>query len=122
RTLTPKAMLQRLASRFELLTGGARDLPERQQTLRAAVEWSYSLLTPDEQKLFRRLAVFVNGCTLEAVEATCNIGDDLGTSVLNGMDSLAGKSLVHQTQMPDGETRFSMLETIRDSRGRAARG
>ena len=114
RTLTPKAMLQRLASRFELLTGGARDLPERQQTLRAAVEWSYSLLTSDEQKLFRRLAVFVNGCTLEAVEAACNIGDDLAASVLDGMDSLAGKSLVQQTQMSDGEIRFTMLETIRD--------
>jgi tetratricopeptide (TPR) repeat protein len=114
RTLTPRAMLKRLESRFELLTGGARDLPERQQTLRAAVEWSYGLLTADEQRLFRRLAVFVNGCTLEAVEAVCNATEDLGASVLDGMESLAGKSLIHQTQPPDGETRFTMLETIRD--------
>src|SRR5262249_26034741 len=66
------------------------------------------------QKLFRRLAVFVNGCTLEGVEAACNPRDDLGLNVLDGMESLAGKSLVQQTQMADGETRFTMLETIRE--------
>jgi predicted ATPase len=114
RTLTPKAMLNRLQSRFELLTGGPRDLPARQQTLRAAVEWSHGLLTPDEQKLFRRLGVFVNGCTLEAVEAVCNAADDLTINVLDAMESLAGQSLIHQTQMADGEPRFSMLETIRE--------
>jgi predicted ATPase len=114
RTLTPKAMLQRLASRFDLLTGGARDLPRRQQTLRGAVEWSHELLNGDEQKLFRRLGVFVGGCTLEAVEAVCNAAEDLTTNVLDGMDSLAAQSLIHQTEMPDGETRFTMLETIRE--------
>src|SRR5262245_694468 len=114
RTLTPKAMLNRLACRFELLTGGKRDLPERQQTLRAAVEWSHELLTAEEQKLFRRLGVFVNGCTLEAVEAVCNAAEDLSMSVLDGMESLAGQSLILQTQAQDGETRFTMLETIRE--------
>src|SRR5262249_44543551 len=93
RTLNPRAMLQRLGSRFQLLTGGARDLPARQQTLRAAVEWSHGLLTVEEQKLFRRLAVFVNGSTLEAVEAVCDATADLGVNVLDGMESLAGQSL-----------------------------
>ena len=114
RTLTPRAMLQRLESRFELLTGGARDLPARQQTLRATVEWSYGLLTEEEQKFFRRLAVFVNGCTLDAAEAVCNAAADLETGPLDAMESLVGKSLIQQTQTPDGETRFTMLETIRD--------
>jgi predicted ATPase len=114
RTLTPKAMLNRLACRFELLTGGKRDLPERQQTLRAAVEWSHELLSAEEQKLFRRLGVFVNGCTLEAAEAVCNTAEDLNISVLDGMESLAGQSLILQTQAQDGETRFTMLETIRE--------
>jgi tetratricopeptide (TPR) repeat protein len=107
-------MLQRLASRFQLLTGGPRDLPARQQTLRAAMEWSHGLLTGDEQKLFRRLGVFVNGCTLEAVEAVCDVTADLGVNVLDGMESLAGQSLIQQTQPPDGEMRFTMLETIRE--------
>jgi tetratricopeptide (TPR) repeat protein len=114
RMLTPTAMLQRLESRFELLTGGARDLPARQQTLWATVEWSYGLLTDQEQKLFRRLAVFVNGCTLEAAEAVCNAAADLETGLLDLMESLVGKSLIQQTQPAAGETRFTMLETIRD--------
>ena len=76
RTLTPAAILQRLQSRFDLLTGGARDVPARQQTLRATVDWSFGLLTEDEQKLSRRLAVFVGGCTLEAAEAVCNAKDE----------------------------------------------
>ncbi len=114
RTLTPAAMLQRLQSRFDLLTGGARDLPARHQTLRATVEWSFGLLTEDEQKLFRRLAVFVGGCTLEAAEAVCNAADDLKTSVLDAIESLVGKSLLQQVEPPRGETRFTMLQTIRD--------
>jgi predicted ATPase/serine/threonine protein kinase len=118
RMLTPPAMLQRLDSRFELLTGGARDLPPRQQTLWATVQWSYELLTEDEQKLFRRLAVFVNGCTLDAAEAVCNAGADLETELLDAMESLVGKSLIQQTHTPDGETRLTMLETIRDYAGR----
>jgi len=117
RMLPPRAILQRLESRFELLTGGARDLPARQQTLRATVEWSYGLLTADEQQLFRRLAVFVNGCTLEAVEAVCNARGDLAADMLDLTESLVGKSLVQQMQPPDGETRFMMLETIRDYAG-----
>jgi predicted ATPase/tRNA A-37 threonylcarbamoyl transferase component Bud32/Tfp pilus assembly protein PilF len=114
RMLTPAAMLQRLESRFELLTGGARDLPARQQTLRATVEWSYGLLAGEEQKLFRRLAVFVNGCTLEAAEAVCNASEDLKVGVLDAMESLVGQSLVQQIQQPEEEVRFAMLETMRE--------
>ena len=114
RTLTPAAMLQRLQSRFELLTGGARDLPVRQRTLLATVEWSHGQLTEQEQKLFRRLSVFLNGCTLEAIEAVCNAPEDLTIDVLDGMESLAGQSLVVQAHHPEEETRFTLLETMRE--------
>src|SRR5262249_19505009 len=84
KVLTPAAMRTRLASRLQLLTGGARDLPARQQTLRQAIDWSYDLLNEDEQRLFRRLSVFLGGCTLEAVESVCNTKSDLGIDVLDG--------------------------------------
>jgi predicted ATPase/serine/threonine protein kinase len=112
--LTPAAMRTRLASRLQLLTGGARDLPARQQTLRQAIDWSYDLLNEDEQRLFRRLSVFLGGCTLEAVESVCNTKSDLGLDVLDGMASMVDKSLVRQIEQPDGEPRFLMLETIRE--------
>jgi predicted ATPase/tRNA A-37 threonylcarbamoyl transferase component Bud32 len=114
RMLAPAAMLKRLEHRFDLLTGGARDLPARQQTLRATVEWSYGLLTAEEQKLFRRLSVFVNGCTLEAVEAVCNASEDLQVDVFDAMDSLAGQSLVQRAEQADQDTRFTMLELVRE--------
>ena len=114
RMLSPAAMLQRLQSRFDLLVGGARDLPARQRTLLATVEWSHGLLTDEEQKLFRRLSVFVNGCTLEAVEAVCNAPDDLNLDVLDAMESLVGKSLIQQLHHPGAEPRFTMLETMRE--------
>jgi predicted ATPase len=114
RMLTPTAMLQRLASRFDLLTSGARDLPARQRTLRATVEWSYGLLTSESQKLFRRLSVFVNGCTLEAVEAVCYADEKLDVDILDAMESLVGQSLVQQIQVQDQEPRFTMLETMRE--------
>jgi predicted ATPase/serine/threonine protein kinase len=112
--LSPSAMRMRLASRLQLLTGGARDLPARQQTLRQAIDWSYDLLSAPEQKLFRRLSVFVGGCTLEAVESVCDTKQDLGLDVLDGMASMVDKSLVRQVEQPDGEPRFVMLETIRE--------
>ena len=92
----------------------ARDLPARQQTLRGATDWSYDLLNPAEQKLFRRLSVFVGGCTLEAVEAVCNTKGDLGLDLLDGMASMVDKSLVQQVEQAGGESRFVMLETIRE--------
>jgi predicted ATPase len=114
KVLPPPALLSRLASRLLLLTGGARDLPQRQQTLRAAMDWSYDLLNPEEQRLFRRVSVFVGGCNLEGVEAVCNVKGDLGVELLDGMASIVDKSLVQQGEQTDGESRFRMLETIRE--------
>jgi predicted ATPase/serine/threonine protein kinase len=112
--LSPAAMVTRLASSLQLLTGGARDLPARQQTLRQAIDWSYNLLTEAEQRLLRRLAVFRAGCTLDAVESVCDAKQDLELDVLDGMASMVDKSLVRQMEQADGEPRFVMLETIRD--------
>ena len=112
--LSPSAMLARLESCLNLLTGGARDLPTRQQTLRGTVDWSYGLLNPAEQTLFRRLSVFIGGCTLEAVEAVCDTAGDLGLDVLDGMASMVDKSLAQQMEPAVGETRFVMLSTIRE--------
>ena len=112
--LSPAAMLPRLESSLKLLTGGARDLPERHQTLRGTVDWSYSLLSSAEQSLFRRLSVFVGGCTLEAVEAVCDTKADLGVDVLDGMASMVDKSLTQQLEMQALETRFQMLSTLRE--------
>lgn len=112
--LPPAAMLARLQSRLQLLTGGSRDLPERHQTLRATLNWSYDLLRTEEQKLFRRLSVFVSGCTLEAVEAVCNARNDLEVELLDIIASLVDKSLLQQNEQAGGEARFQMLETIRE--------
>ncbi|MGA8036036.1 MAG: protein kinase [Candidatus Acidiferrales bacterium] len=114
KVLSPAAMRTRLASRLQLLTGGARDLPQRQQTLRDAIDWSYDLLTPAEQRLFRRLSVFAGGCTLESVEAVCDAKQDLDLDLLDGMASLVNKSLVQQQEQGSDDTRFVMLETIRE--------
>jgi predicted ATPase/DNA-binding CsgD family transcriptional regulator len=110
----PQALLARLGSRLKLLTGGARDLPERQQTLRSTIDWSYNLLTTDEQLLFRRLGVFVGGCSVEAAEAVCNANGDLVLEVLDGLGALLDDSLLRQEESLDGEPRFVMLETIRE--------
>jgi predicted ATPase/serine/threonine protein kinase len=112
--LSPSAMLTRLESRLNLLTGGARDLPTRQQTLRNTVDWSYGLLNGAEQTLFRRLSVFTGGCTLEGVEAVCDTKGDLGLDVLDGMASMVDKSFAQQVEQVDKETRFFMLSTIRE--------
>ena len=109
--LAPDALLQRLSSRLKVLTGGARDLPARQQTLRAAIDWSYGLLEAAEQTLFARLAVFAGGCTLEAVEAVCNVEGDLKIDPFDGVASLLDKSLLRQEE---DESRFVMLETIHE--------
>jgi predicted ATPase/class 3 adenylate cyclase len=114
RVLPPQRMLSELSHRLRFLMGGARDLPARQKTLRGAIDWSHDLLSGDEQKLFRRLAVFVGGSTLEAIEAVCNIEGDL--KILETVESLVGKSLVKQTE-DRGEPRFATLETIREYAG-----
>jgi predicted ATPase len=112
--LSPAILQVRLESSLNLLTGGARDLPLRQQTLRGTVNWSYSLLNAAEQSLFRRLSAFIGGCTLEAVEAVCDTKCDLGLDVLDGMASMVDKSLIQQIEHPGTETRFVMLSTIRE--------
>ncbi|MDQ5851887.1 MAG: adenylate/guanylate cyclase domain-containing protein, partial [Chloroflexota bacterium] len=142
--LSPQALLQRLQHRLQVLTGGARDLPARQQTLRSTIDWSFSLLEAGEQTLFARLGVFVGGFSVEAAETVCHesgIGDqwsgvrgqesgDEGRSaspsqiptpdsrlpipVLDGLQSLLDKSLLHQVPGASGEPRFRMLEIIRE--------
>ena len=112
RVLPPRALLARLDRSLRLLTGGAADLPTRQQTLRATIDWSYGLLTPDEQRLFTQLAVFVGGCTLDAVETV--LGERTGLDVLDGLGRLVERSLVRQREDASGQPRFSMLETIRE--------
>jgi predicted ATPase len=112
--LPPKAMLQRLGSRLKLLTGGARDLPERQRTLRATIEWSFALLDEGEQLLFGRLAVFSGGRTLQAIGAICDAEGDLPREAFDGISSLVDKSLLRQEKGPDGEPRFVMLETVHE--------
>jgi len=112
--LSPAAMQSRLESSLNLLTGGARDLPTRQQTLRGTIDWSYQLLNEAEQKLFRRLSVFVGGCTLEGVEAVCDTRADLDLDILDGVASMMDKSLLRQVNAAHEEQRFVMLSTIRE--------
>ena len=115
RVLGVEQIARRLDDRFKLLTGGRRTALERHQTLRAAVDWSYNLLPPDEQTLFRRLAVFLDGWTLEAVEAICGVGTDSGIlssdNVPDLLEGLINKSLVI-TEDERGTYRYRMLETI----------
>ena len=111
--LAPDALLARLEHRLALLTGGARDGPARQQTLRATIDWSYQLLDPAEQRLFARLGVFVGGWTLAAAEAICAGSRDGGVTVLEGLQALVDQQLVrHETAA--GTARYRMLETIRE--------
>jgi predicted ATPase/serine/threonine protein kinase len=129
--LSPQAILSRLDHRLKLLTGGARDLPTRQQTMSGAVEWSYELLTEDEKRLFRRLAVFAGGFTVEAAEAVVGgqpsvvreetINEKAATDVqqqmadvLDGITSLVDKSLLVAKEQAGGDVRFRMLEVVRE--------
>lgn len=114
RILTPQELLRRLSHRFDILRGGTRDLPERQQTLRGAIDWSYNLLTDPARALFRRLSVFAGGCSLEAAEAVCNLDGDLGFSVLEQVEALVDSSLLISIQGSDGQQRFGMLESLRE--------
>jgi predicted ATPase/DNA-binding CsgD family transcriptional regulator len=111
--LPPQALLTRLGHRLHVLTGGSRDLPARHQTLRNTIAWSYQLLDMQEQRLFRRLAVFVRGCTLEAVEVVCYETQQESQALLDEIASLIDKSLLQQVAR-EGESRLRMLETIRE--------
>jgi predicted ATPase/DNA-binding CsgD family transcriptional regulator len=112
--LPPRALLTRLDHRLQVLTGGARDAPIRQQTLRNMLAWSYNLLDAEEQRLFRRLSVFVGGCTLEAVEGLYTALGEMPAYVLDGVASLIDKSLLRQTEQEGKEPRLLMLETLRE--------
>jgi predicted ATPase len=105
--LPPAKLLERVEQRLPLLTGGARDAPARQRTLRATIAWSYDLLSEDERQVFERLAVFAGGCTLEAAEAVTGV--DLDT-----LQALVERNLVRTQDEPGGEPRYVMLETIRE--------
>jgi predicted ATPase/DNA-binding CsgD family transcriptional regulator len=109
RVLSAPDMLAQLTNRLPLLTGGRRDAPARLQTMRQAIDWSYDLLTLEEQSLFRYLSVFIGGFSLEAAQAVM-----ADRSVLDDLSALVDKSLVHQSEQSDRATRFSMLETIRE--------
>ncbi|MEO8391737.1 MAG: tetratricopeptide repeat protein [Chloroflexota bacterium] len=110
--LPPSALLERLSGRLLLQSDGLRDIEPRHRTLNAAIEWSYQLLSIEEQGLFRRLGLFVGGWTLEAAEAVCL--DKLSLNLLDGLASLLDKNLLKQEAGLDGEPRFRMLETIRE--------
>jgi predicted ATPase/class 3 adenylate cyclase len=113
RLLEPSEILARLEQRFPVFTTGASNVPARQRTLNATIDWSYELLPPTEQRLFVRLAVFLGGCTIEAADAVCNPGGELGVDTFDGIASLLGQSLVRQ-KSDGGESRYTMLETIRE--------
>jgi predicted ATPase/class 3 adenylate cyclase/Tfp pilus assembly protein PilF len=134
RMMPPQAILSRLTSRLKLLTGGARDLPARQQTLRGAIDWSHSLLDENDRSLFRRLAIFSGGFTLEAIEAICGgttsesshpggeallepdsvLIPQLDVDMLDAVQSLIDKSLIKGADGSEVSPRFAMLETIRE--------
>jgi len=107
RLLKPEQLLKKLEDRFGLLTGGPRDAPQRQQTIRDTLDWSYNLLTEDEQTLFARCAVFFGGRSIEAVEAVCSTG--LSVNIFDGLNALLSKSLLYTIS---DDPRFGMLETI----------
>ena len=111
--LAPPALLARLERRLPLLTGGARDLPPRQQTLRATIAWSYALLTPDQQAVLRRLGVFAGGATLADAEEVCAAAGGLAGGVLDGLDALINSSLAHHAdaELP---ARLVLLDTVRE--------
>jgi predicted ATPase len=114
RVLEPEALLERLARRLDILKGGGRDLPERQQTLRKTIDWSHGLLDEDARKVFRRLSAFAGGSTLEAAEALCDLDGDLDEPALDVVGSLVDGSMVTAWVGEEGALRIGMLETMRE--------
>lgn len=114
KVLSPQAIRARLVDRLALLNREGRDVPDRLRTMRDAVGWSYDLLNDDERVLFRRLAVFPGGCTVDSAAAVLgHIAGDPTLDPFDGMVSLVDKSLLEQSNHPSGESRFRMLETVR---------
>jgi predicted ATPase/DNA-binding XRE family transcriptional regulator len=112
--LPPQALLSRLERRLVVLTHGARDLPERQQTLRATIDWSYALLSNWQRAIFRRLSVFAGGCTTDAADVVVGSQESAADDILGEIDALVDHSLLHSLVQADGEPRFRMLETVRE--------
>jgi predicted ATPase/class 3 adenylate cyclase len=110
----PQTLLARLEQGLTVLARGARDLPARQRTLLGAIAWSYDLLDVEEQRLFRRLAVFVDGCTLDAAERVCAAASKLEGDVLGLLEALVDKSLLRHEELGEGGTRYGMLQTLRE--------
>ncbi len=108
----PKAILKRLENSLKLLTGGAKDLPERQQTMRQTISWSYDLLTDDEKRLLNRVSVFRGGFSIEATEEVAIFDEEI--DLLDGLTSLVDKSLVIQKEQSDGEPRFRLLVVVKE--------
>jgi tetratricopeptide (TPR) repeat protein len=109
-----RTLLEHLANPLGVLVGGAQDLPVRQRTLRATLDWSYGLLDTRQQALFRRLGVFAGGCSLEAAKAVADPNADLTSEVIDGLEALVDQSLLWQYGMSEDVARFSMLETVRE--------
>lgn len=114
RLLSPRALLTRLERRLEVLSGGAHTTPDRHRTLRATLAWSYHLLAPQEQQLFRTLSIFAGGCTLQAAETLARVAGLAACTVLDGVSILLENHLLFQEEQIEGEPRLFMLETIRE--------
>lgn len=120
RVLSPSEILSKLENRLRFLTGGARDLPERQRTMQGAIDWSHDLLEEVEKVIFRRLSVFAGNFSIEAAEAVCSVADSNKTvDVVDTITSLLDKSLLLRHEGQDGERRFGMLEVVREYAGSA---
>ncbi|HEV8401738.1 MAG TPA: adenylate/guanylate cyclase domain-containing protein, partial [Candidatus Limnocylindrales bacterium] len=114
KVLSPGALLTRLEHRLAVLSSGTAGLPDRQRTLRGAIEWSHDSLPEPERILFRRLSVFAGGCRIEAVEAVCDAAGEIGGDALDLVSALIDDSLLTRDDTADGEPRFRLLETIRE--------
>ena len=112
--LPPERLLARLQARLPVLTTSSRSVPERQRTLRRTIEWSYELLDSQQGRMFARLAVFAGGADLDAVEAVVNPDTELGIDTVDALTVLVENNLIHTVDAPDAESRFAMLETIRE--------
>lgn len=110
---SPEALLRRLDNKLDILSSTSTDRPDRHKTLRSAIDWSYSLLSPEEQTLFRRLSVFSGGCTLEAAEEVCFKSYSANLDIIDQISGLVDKSLLQREDHKDGEPRFFMLETVK---------
>ena len=123
RLLTPAAMLDRLDRALPLLAGGPRDVPARQRTLSATIDWSYGLLPDEVGSLFRRLSVFAGGFAVDAVDAVCRPKEDLGVDALDGLEVLLDNALIRKATGTPSVLRFDTLQTIREfGRERLAAG